>query len=312
MTDRCNLRCFYCMPEVGAQFAPRETLLTFEEITRVARLLADRCGIRDIRITGGEPLVRKDITKLIGQLAAIKAIEDLSLTTNGILLQQFAEPLRRAGLQRINISIDTLEEATFQKVARRQGIEQVITGIDAAIAAGFDSIKLNTTAVKGITENEILALVRFAIEREVQIRFIEFMPLDTDRSWRTDDVLSGDAIRRIIEAEFGPLKSLAPPQPSQPASDFELASGHRVGLIQSVTQPFCDACDRIRLTADGAIRNCLFSQSEFPIRDSLRQGVGDDELVEQFRLAVAAKAAGHGIDEATFSPPDRPMYSIGG
>lgn len=312
VTDRCNLRCFYCMPEVGAEFAPRESLLTFEEIQRVVRLLVDRCRMNDIRLTGGEPLVRKDFPVLVEMLAAIDGIEDLSLTTNGILLGQFAAPLRRAGLKRLNISIDTLDEATFEKVSRRKGVRQVIEGIDAAIDAGFKQIKLNTTAVKGVIESEIISLVRFAIERDVQIRFIEFMPLDTDRSWRTDDVLVGDAIRKIIEREFGPMTPIDPPHPSQPASDFSLTGGHRIGLIQSISQPFCESCDRIRLTADGAIRNCLFSQEEFSIRDLLRGGASDAELISRFRTAVAAKAAGHGINDSSFSPPDRPMYSIGG
>lgn len=300
------------MPEIGAEFAPRESLLTFEEISRVANLLANRCGIRDIRVTGGEPLVRKDIAQLIKMLSSIKPLEDLSLTTNGILLESFAEPLRRAGLKRLNISIDTLDEAAFQKISRRRGVKQVIDGIDAAIAAGFEVIKLNTTAVKGVTEDEILSLVRFAIDRKVQIRFIEFMPLDTDRSWKTEDVLTGDSIRSIVEANFGSMTPIQPPQPSQPASDFLLPDGSKIGLIQSVSKPFCESCDRIRLTADGAIRNCLFSQTEHSIRDLLRSGAVDDDLVDQFRIAVSGKAAGHGIDEGTFAPPERPMYSIGG
>ncbi|WP_233902953.1 GTP 3',8-cyclase MoaA [Stieleria maiorica] len=312
VTDRCNLRCFYCMPEVGAEFAPRETLLTFEEIVRIAALLVSRCGIGDIRLTGGEPLVRKDLPKLVAMLSAIGDLKDLSLTTNGMLLEQFAGPLRRAGLKRLNISIDTLDEANFQKVSRRSGIDQVVRGIDAAIATGFETIKLNTTAVKGVTETEIVSLVKFAIERNVQIRFIEFMPLDTDRSWRTENVLSGNMIRDIIEREFGPMNPVPPPVASQPATDFQLAGGQPIGLIQSVTEPFCDACDRIRLTADGAIRNCLFSQHEFPIRDLVRSGASDDELIDQFKAAVSAKAAGHGIDDGSFSPPQRPMYSIGG
>ncbi|WP_372895256.1 GTP 3',8-cyclase MoaA [Stieleria sp.] len=312
VTDRCNLRCFYCMPEFGAEFAARETLLTFEEIQRIADVLTSRCGIRDIRLTGGEPLVRKDLPRLVEMLASIDALDDLSLTTNGILLEQFAEPLRRAGLKRLNISIDTLDEVNFQKVSRRSGIDQVIRGIDAAIATGFETIKLNTTAVKGVTESEIISLVKFAMQRNVQIRFIEFMPLDTDRSWRTENVLSGETIGAMIERAFGPLVPVPPPIASQPASDFRLPGGHSIGLIQSVTKPFCDACDRIRLTADGAIRNCLFSQQEFSIRDLLRGGLHDDELVDQFRRAVAAKAAGHGIDDGDFAPPERPMYSIGG
>ena len=300
------------MPEFGAQFAPRATLLTFEEICRIVRLLAQRCGINDVRLTGGEPLVRKDFPKLIEMLAGITEIEDLSLTTNAILLKEFAEPLHNAGLKRLNISIDTLDEATFESISRRKGVQKVIDGIDAAIDVGFELIKLNTTAVKGVTESEIVSLVRFAIERGVQIRFIEYMPLDSDRSWHSDDVLSGDMIRAIIEREFGPMSPVGPTQPSQPAVDFSLPGGHQIGLIQSVSKPFCDACDRIRLTADGAIRNCLFSQDEFSIRDRLRSGAPDEELIARFQAAVSAKAAGHGINDSSFSPPERPMYMIGG
>ena len=312
VTDRCNLRCFYCMPEFGAEFAARETLLTFEEIHRIVHLLATRCGIRDLRLTGGEPLVRKELPKLIEMISAIDGIDDLSLTTNGILLEQFALDLRDAGLQRLNISIDTLDEQVFQRVSRRKGIQQVVRGIDAAIDCGFETIKLNTTAIKGVTQSEIVSLVQFAIERGVQIRFIEFMPLDTDRNWQIEEVLSGDEIRAIIENHFGPLEPVKRPQDSQPATDFRLSDGSKIGLIQSVSKPFCQACDRIRMTADGAIRNCLFSQNEFSIRDRLRAGATDDEILDQFRIAVAAKAPSHGIGEENFSQPQRPMYSIGG
>ena len=312
VTDRCNLRCFYCMPEHGAEFEPREALLTFEEVSRVVRLLVNRCHVRDVRLTGGEPLVRKGLPGLIKMLAEIDDLTDLSLTTNGILLPRFADELRAAGLKRLNISLDTLDEATFQKVARRKGISQVIAGIDAAIRCGFESIKLNTTAVKGAIESEIVSLVGFAIERGVQIRFIEFMPLDTDRAWRDESVLSGAEIRRIIESQFGPMAPKDESHPSQPARDFVLADGGEVGLITSITEPFCKACNRIRLTADGSVRNCLFSNDEYSVRDAMRSGGTDDELVEIFRTAVAAKAAGHGIDEEGFQPPSRPMYSIGG
>ncbi len=317
VTDRCNLRCFYCMPEVGATFSPRDTLLTFEEMARVVKLLAERCGLRVVRLTGGEPLVRKNLPELVGMISATPGIQDLSLTTNGLLLQEFAVPLREAGLRRLNISIDTLDEMTFQQISRRTGIDQVIRGIDAAIDCGFDSIKLNTTAVKGVTESEIISLVGFAIERGVQIRFIEFMPLDSDKAWQWDDVLSGKQIRQIIESEFGALESVARPNPSQPATDFQLANGQRIGVITSMSEPFCQACDRIRLTADGKIRNCLFSHDEFSLRDELRSGASDQQIVQRFSEAVAAKAAGHGVDEGgvsggDFRPPERPMYSIGG
>ncbi|OUT62413.1 MAG: GTP 3',8-cyclase MoaA [Rhodopirellula sp. TMED11] len=312
VTDRCNLRCFYCMPEHGAEFAKRETLLSFEEIHRLVDLLVTRCGIRDVRLTGGEPLARKDFPVLVEMLAGVNGLKDLSLTTNGILLDEFAGPLRQAGLQRLNISLDTVDEQTFQQISRRKGIDKVIAGIDAAIETGFQQIKLNTTAIKGVTESQVISLVRFAMERGVQIRFIEFMPLDTDQQWRRQSVLSGQEIRAIIEAEFGAMQTVNEVPDSQPAREFRLGSGHEIGLIQSVTTPFCEACDRIRLTADGSIRNCLFSQQEFPLRDAMRGGASDDEVLQMIAQAIEAKAAGHGINEAEFKPPERPMYSIGG
>lgn len=300
------------MPETGAQFAPRETLLSFEEITRISRLLASRCGVNDLRVTGGEPLVRKDLPRLIEMLSSIDGVDDLSMTTNGMLLAEFAEPLKRAGLNRLNISLDTLDEERFQAISRRKNVEQVIAGIDAAIDCDFDLIRLNTTAIKGVTEREIVSLVRFALSRNVQIRFIEFMGLDTDRNWDTNSVLSGTSIREIIERSFGKMSPVRPPRDSQPASDFRLDSGQSIGLIQSVTAPFCEACNRIRLTADGSIRNCLFADKEYSLRDAIRDGATNDEIVTRFQDAIWAKKAGHQMQDRSFRPPDRPMYSIGG
>ena len=312
VTDRCNLRCFYCMPETGAQFVPRSTLLTFEEITRLARILAGRCGVNDIRITGGEPLVRKDLPFLVSMLSQVPGIADLSLTTNAMLLNEYAEPLRQAGLKRINISLDTLDEDQFQRISRRKNVHAVIEGIDAAIRTGFDLIRLNTTAIKGVTESEIVSLIEFAKSRNVQIRFIEFMPLDADRAWNLDAMLSGQSIRQIIESSFGPLVPMPRPKASQPANEFRLADGQMIGLIQSVSNPFCSSCDRLRLTADGAIRNCLFSDQEFSLRDMMRSGATDDQLINRVRYAVEAKKAGHQMHSESFQPPQRPMYSIGG
>lgn len=313
VTDRCNIRCFYCMPETGAEFAPRDNLLTFEEIVRLSQLLVRRGGIRDIRLTGGEPLVRRQLDRLIGMLASIDGLEDLSMTTNGILLADQAESLREAGLKRINISLDTLEEDVFRKITRRDGLAPTLAGIDAAIACGFESVKLNTLAIQGITEREVIGLVQFAIERGVTLRFIEFMPLDTDRAWRRDNVLSGDALLAIIEAHFGAVEETKRSHPSQPAEEFSIAGTEaRIGIIRSVTAPFCGACNRLRLTADGSIRNCLFSQNEEPLRDLLRGGADDDAILAAIRRCVAAKAAAHGIDDDGFSPPERPMYAIGG
>ena len=300
------------MPETGAQFIPRERLLTFEELYRFANILVQRAGVDDIRLTGGEPLVRRELERLVGMLAGIDGLKDLSLTTNGILLAEHAESLRSAGLRRVNISLDTLDEETFQKISRRSGVDKVIAGIDAAIKAGFDSVKLNTIAIRGISEQQIVDLIRFAGERNVPLRFIEFMPLDTDRSWNSESVLTGEALLGIVERNFGKVTEGKRPVASQPAEEFYLASGQRLGIIRSVTAPFCGDCNRIRLTADGAIRNCLFSNDEVPIRDLMRMGADDEAILAAVQKSVSEKRQGHGIDESGFIPPNRPMYSIGG
>lgn len=311
VTDRCNIRCFYCMPEVDAEFVPRDRLLSFEEIERLARLLVHRGGVRDIRITGGEPLVRRELHLLIAMLAEIEGLEDLSLTTNGILLKDQAQSLRDAGLKRLNISLDTLDEEVFQRISRRTGIEKTVEGIDAAIRVGFDSVKLNTLAIRGVTEAEVARLVEFALARGVTLRFIEFMPLDSDRAWTHDRVLTGEALLSIVREHFGDVKEVAREDPSQPAEEFAVGDG-RIGIIRSVTAPFCQACNRIRVTADGAIRNCLFSESEMPLRDRMRSGASDDQLLEAIQQCLLSKAAAHGIDEEGFVPPQRAMYAIGG
>ncbi len=311
VTDRCNIRCFYCMPETDAEFVPRDHLLSFEEIGRLARLLVGRGGVRDIRMTGGEPLVRRQLDRLIAMLAAIDGLEDLSLTTNGILLADQADDLRRAGLQRINISLDTLDEAVFRQITRREGLDKTLAGIDAAIACGFPSVKLNTLAIRGITEKELVRLVDFALDRDVTMRFIEFMPLDGDRAWKSENVLSGDVLLSILREHFGEVTAIDRADPSQPAEEF-LVNGGRIGIIRSVTAPFCGSCNRLRITADGAVRNCLFAQTETPLRDLMRGGATDDELLAEIRRCLMAKAASHGIHDEGFLPPQRPMYAIGG
>lgn len=311
VTDRCNIRCYYCMPETGAQFVPKDRILSFEEMHRLACLLVQQGGIRDIRITGGEPLVRQEIPRLIEMLAGIEKLEDLSLTTNGILLADQAQALRQAGLKRLNISLDTLDETIFRKITRRDGLEKTLQGIDAAIECGFDSIKLNTLAIKGVTEPEVANLVRYALDRNVMLRFIEFMPLDSDRAWNHERVLSGDQLLSILRQTFGTLEEISRPDPSQPAEEFQIGKG-RIGIIRSITAPFCGACNRIRITADGAVRNCLFAQTETPIRVLMREGASDDELLAAIRGCLAEKSEAHGINEQGFQPPDRPMYAIGG
>jgi cyclic pyranopterin phosphate synthase len=312
ITDRCNIRCFYCMPHEAVQFRPRHELLTFEEITRFTRIAA-RLGIRRLRLTGGEPLVRANVPELVQQLAGIPGIEDLALTTNGILLAPLADALRRAGLHRINISLDALTPATFRTIARRDGLEQVLEGIFAARRAGFEHLRLNTVAIAGLTEPEIVPLGRFARQHGLELRFIEYMPLDAEQQWTSSQVLTGDRIRAMLESEFGPLEPTHRPDPSQPAVDYRFADGvGRIGFINPVSQPFCGDCDRLRITAEGQIRNCLFSIEEWDARALLRGGASDAQLMELIQACVGAKKEGHGIDEPGFLRPTRAMYQIGG
>ncbi len=313
ITDRCNIRCFYCMPEEAVRFVPRAELLTYEEIERFVRVVA-RLGVNKIRLTGGEPLVRNDVPQLVRRLAAVPGISDLALTTNGILLDELAADLRAAGLHRLNISLDTLQEQTFQKISRRRGLDRVLAGIFAAKQAGFERIRLNAVSIRGITEEEIVPLAEFARRHELELRFIEYMPLDADGRWAMDQVLSGDNVRAIIDREVGRLAPLAIDDPSQPATDYRyLDGGGRVGFINPVTHSFCGECNRLRLTAEGQVRNCLFSTVEWDARALLRGGGADDENIAALvRASIAAKKPGHGIDTVDFVKPQRAMYQIGG
>lgn len=312
VTDRCNIRCFYCMPDENVRFKPRSELLTFEEIERVAQIVA-RLGITKLRLTGGEPLVRAELPSLVARLVAIPGIRDVALTTNGILLAEQAAALRQAGLHRLNISLDTLSEEKFERISRRPGLDRVLAGIAAAQREGFRKIRLNAIAIRGITEEEVVPLGRFARERGMELRFIEFMPLDADNRWDTEQVLTGEEIRERLEAEFGELVAVERPDPSQPATDFAFAvGGGRIGFINPISQPFCGDCNRLRITAEGQIRNCLFSLVEWDARALLRDGASDDDVARLVRDCVRAKRAGHGIDSADFVKPERAMYQIGG
>jgi cyclic pyranopterin phosphate synthase len=312
VTDRCNIRCFYCMPDENIRFRPRGEILSFEEIHRFVRV-AVGMGVDRVRLTGGEPLVRSDLPRLVEQLASIEGLRDIALTTNGILLADQAAALRNAGLNRLNISLDGLSEATFQQIARREGLQRVLDGIFAAQAVGFDQIKLNAVAIRGITESEITPLGWFAREHGLQMRFIEFMPLDAEGGWRTEQVLPGEEIRAVLEAEFGELVPIARPDPSQPSVDYRFADGiGEIGFINPVSQPFCGDCNRLRITAEGQIRNCLFSIEEWDARALLRGGASDEDLTLLIRDCVAHKKPGHGIDSDSFQKPERAMYQIGG
>ncbi|HYI31769.1 MAG TPA: GTP 3',8-cyclase MoaA [Bradyrhizobium sp.] len=311
VTDRCNIRCFYCMPNENVQFRPRDEILTFEEIQRVVRVLA-RVGVDKVRLTGGEPLVRHDVPRLVRMLAGVPGIRDLALTTNGTLLAEQAPSLKAAGLRRLNISLDAMREETFQQISRRPGLQRVFDGIAAAQDAGFTRIRLNAVSIRGITEDEVVPLARFARDRGLELRFIEFMPLDGENRWQSDGVLSGDEVREMIEREFGRLVPAEIDDPSQPATDFVYADGARVGFINPVSHSFCGDCNRLRLTAEGKVRNCLFSTVEWDARELLRTGGSDEQLVELVRDSLHAKKAGHGIDTPEFEKPERVMYQIGG
>ncbi len=311
VTDRCNIRCFYCMPDENLRFLPRAEILTFEELERFATVVAG-LGVNRLRITGGEPLVRTELPELIRRLVAVPGIQEVALTTNGVLLAQQAAALHRAGLHRLNISLDTLREEVFQKIARRSGLHRVLEGIEAARTLGF-RIRLNAIAMRGLTEDELVPLARFARERELELRFIEFMPLDAEQHWHTETVLTGEEIRRILSEAIAPLVPLPRVDDSQPAVDYRFADGRGViGLIHPVSQPFCGTCNRLRLTAEGQIRNCLFSTAEWDARDLIRRGGTDADLARLVQDCVWHKKPGHGIDDPGFVRPARAMYQIGG
>jgi len=312
VTDRCNIRCFYCMPETDVKFVSRAEILDFEEIERFVRVAAG-LGVRKLRITGGEPLVRKDLPKLIEKLVNVPGIEDAGMTTNAVLLADHAEALYKAGLRRLNIHLDTLDRARFEKITRRDDFAKVMAGIDAAQAAGFQRIKINAVAVKDLVEPDIVPLARFGRERGIEIRYIEFMPLDSQGLWLRDKVLLQDDMLKMLASEIGPLEEIPDRDPRAPASEFRFKDGiGQVGFISSVSHPFCLNCNRIRLTADGNLRYCLFAVEEMDVKHLLRNGGPDSAIEEAIRANIAAKWLGHEINSTKFVPPPRPMYSIGG
>lgn len=312
VTDRCNIRCFYCMPERDVEFVPRAEILSFEEIERFVRI-AVSLGVRKVRITGGEPLVRRGIEELVRRLARIAGIGDLALTTNGLLLAELAQSLYDAGLRRLNVHLDTLDRGRFFRITRRDALGRVLSGLEAARRAGFQPIKINAVAVKGLTEPDIVPLAHFGREHGCQVRFIEFMPLDAQGLWDRSRVLLMEDILQILAAEFGPLEPVPDPDPRAPALEYRFPDGRgSVGFIASVSRPFCLNCNRIRLTADGHLRYCLFALEETDVKRLLRGGASDEEIRETIRRTVASKWIGHEIQQATFVPPPRPMYAIGG
>ena len=312
VTDRCNLRCFYCMPADNVVFMDRKDLLSFEEIERFVRVVSPM-GVRKVRLTGGEPLVRKELHLLVERLADVPGIHDVGLTTNGIFLADQAQGLYDAGLRRINISLDALDPVKFKEITRRDGYEKVLEGIEAARRVGFDPIKVNAVSVRGLTEDEIIPFGRFARETGVEVRFIEFMPLDADNAWERDKVLFAHEIIEALSDGIMPLVPAGVEDRSAPASDFVFEDGvGRIGFIASVSRPFCMNCNRFRLTADGKLRNCLFSLDETDVKTLIRGGASDAEIAAAVRECIHAKKEGHEINTARFIQPARPMYSIGG
>jgi cyclic pyranopterin phosphate synthase len=308
VTDRCNFRCTYCMPEEGMPWVPRDEILTFEEITRLARIAVDRFGVDSIRVTGGEPTVRAHLPVLVERLAALDV--DLSMTTNGATLRSMAQDLRDAGLQRVNISLDSLQRDRFLEITRRDELDHVLDGIDAAIDAGFDPVKLNVVCMEGVNDDEIVDFASFGRDRGVQVRFIEFMPLDGGHTWERTAVVPGERIVATIDAVY-PLRALA--RDHEPASLWAYVDGHgSVGVVPSVTEPFCATCDRVRLTAEGRMRACLFSLEETDLRALVRDGASDDVIASAMAACVAGKWAGHAIGSVTFVQPPRSMSQIGG
>ena len=308
VTDRCNFRCTYCMPAEGLAWVPREDVLTFEEIERVARVLVDRFDIDAIRLTGGEPTVRADLPALVARLAGLGV--DVAMTTNGTTLRRLAPDLRAAGLRRINVSCDSLRPERFAAVTRRDELPRVLDGIHAAVEAGFDPVKVNVVLMRGVNDDEVLDFAAWGRDLGVVVRFIEWMPLDADHAWARQQVVSYDEVVARIDAAH-PLEPLE--QGSAPAQAFRYRDGRgEVGVVASVTRSFCGSCDRVRLTAEGQFRNCLFALEETDLRAILRGGGSDEELAAAAAGSVAGKWAGHSIDQATFVQPPRSMSQIGG
>jgi cyclic pyranopterin phosphate synthase len=314
LTDRCNLRCAYCMPEEGLAWLPRPALLTDDEVSRLVQIAVERLGVTEVRFTGGEPLLRPGIVGIVEAAAALAPRPVLSLTTNGLGLDKLAPALAEAGLDRINVSLDTLSPARFTQLTHRHRHADVLAGLDAAVEAGLGPVKINSVLLRGINEDEAVPLLHFALAHGYELRFIEQMPLDAGHTWSRADMVTADEILQALEAEFTLLPD--PVERGAAPAQTWLVAGYpgppRVGVIASVTRPFCGACDRTRLTADGQVRSCLFSQDETDLRGMLRAGASDEELARAWHTAMWGKPAGHGIDDPTFLQPARPMSAIGG
>ena len=313
LTDRCNLRCAYCMPPEGLDWLPAPEVLTEDEIVRLLRIGVETLGIREVRFTGGEPLLRRDLADIIARTAALDPRPDISLTTNGIGLDKCAVALKAAGLDRINVSLDTIRPEVFRKLTHRDRLADVLAGLAAAAAAGLTPVKVNAVVMRDLNEDEAPELLAFCLERGYELRFIEQMPLDAQHGWKRTEMVTSGEVLASLSAAFELSADTEHLRGAAPAETFLVNGGPaRVGVISSVSGPFCGACDRVRLTADGQIRNCLFARSESDLRAALRSGATDEQIAARWRAAVASKLPGHGINDPTFLQPDRPMSAIGG
>jgi cyclic pyranopterin phosphate synthase len=313
LTDKCNLRCTYCMPPEGLDWLPNAQLLTADEIVRLVRIGVEQLGITEVRYTGGEPLLRRELVDIVARTTDLRPRPQVSLTTNGIGLARLAEALAAAGLDRVNVSLDTLDPGTFKRLAHRDRHADVIAGLAAADAAGLRPVKVNAVLMRGVNEHEAVPLLRWCLDQGYELRFIEQMPLDAQHQWTREAMVTADEILGLLSGPFDLTADDLEERGSAPAERFLVDGGpSRVGVIGSVTRPFCGACDRVRLTADGQVRNCLFATEESDLKKAMRAGASDDELAERWIAAVARKRAGHGIDDPSFLQPSRPMSAIGG
>ncbi|MFF4992841.1 GTP 3',8-cyclase MoaA [Streptosporangium saharense] len=313
LTDRCNLRCSYCMPPEGLEWLPKPELLTADEIVRLVTLAVERLGVTEVRYTGGEPLLRRELVDIVTRTSSLRPAPQVSLTTNGIGLVRLAAPLAEAGLSRVNVSLDTLDRETFRKLAHRDRLHDVLDGLAAADAAGLRPVKVNSVLMRGVNDHEAAALLRHCLERGYELRFIEQMPLDAQHGWSRENMITAEEILAALREDFDLTDADPGERGSAPAELFLVDGGPaRVGVIGSVTRPFCGSCDRVRLTADGQVRNCLFATDESDLRSAMRAGASDEELAERWLAAVRIKKAGHGIDDPSFLQPSRPMSAIGG
>jgi cyclic pyranopterin phosphate synthase len=312
LTDRCNLRCSYCMPAEGLDWLPTDEVLTDDEVVRLIRIAVEQLGVREVRFTGGEPLVRRGLVDIVRRTTELRPRPETSLTTNALGLERTAGALAAAGLDRVNVSLDTIRREDFLTITRRDRLDDVIAGLAAAKEAGLGPVKVNAVLLRGINDGHAPELLRWCIEQGYELRFIEQMPLDAQHGWSRSEMITAEEILATLEREFE-LSPAAEPRGSAPAELFAVDGGPAtVGVIASVTRPFCGDCDRVRLTADGQVRNCLFAREESDLRGALRAGASDAELADRWRTAMLGKRPGHGIDDVSFLQPSRPMSAIGG